>query len=245
MTDPSGEVYLLEDDVDVADVFSRQLEQDGFSVRVCPTVASFASAAKNRAPTLAVIDLGLPDGDGLALLGGILTDLDIPCIVVTGRGALNDRLDALDRGADDYLVKPIDPRELVARVRAVLRRSESAKRPDRQEPATTVASFAGWRADFGKLMLTGPDGKTAPLSQADAVLLKVLLDAPGRVLSRDYLLDACDVGDEELFDRSIDVRISRLRKKLRDSPQSPAHIRTVYGAGYVFASPVVWEDPAA
>lgn len=235
-------IYLLEDDEDVAALFRRGLEAEGFEVRICATVAAFRTAAAVQAPSLAVIDLGLPDGDGLAVLSDELMASGVPSIVVTGRGGLDDRVAGLELGADDYVVKPLDPRELVARVRAVLRRS-ARQSEARAAPAATskdVALFAGWRADFGRLSLTDPQGAATPLSQADAALLRVFLEAPGRVLSRDFLLEACDGGADELFDRSIDVRVSRLRKKLRDPGQKPKHIRTVYGAGYVFASAVQW-----
>lgn len=232
-----GPIFLIEDDADVADVFRRALEEEGFRVRVCATAGAFRREVASVRPALAVVDLGLPDADGLALLQGVLADLSAPSIIVSGRGGLDDRLAGLDVGADDYLVKPVEPRELAARVKAVLRRARSA--PAEEGRSRDIASFAGWRVDLKRLSMTGPDGETQSLSQADAALLRVFLEAKGRVLSRDFLLEACGGADQN-FDRSIDVRISRLRKKLGEAPQKATIIRTVYGAGYVLSPPVSW-----
>lgn len=237
---PPRRIYILEDDSDVAAVFARALTGEGYQVQSFAEVGSFARRVVEAAPDLAVVDLGLPDGDGLSVLRGSLSRQGVATIIVTGRGGLSDKLKGLDYGADDYVVKPVEPLELVARVKTVLRRvgGPAAKLPDAAH--ATIAEFAGWRVDFDTLQLTSPEQDTATLSRSDARLLRAFIDAQGRVLTREFLLDFCEIGAEENFDRAIDVRVSRLRKKLRDDVRSPTHIRTVYGAGYVFASPATW-----
>jgi two-component system OmpR family response regulator len=232
-------IYLLEDDREVAAVFARALTGEGYLVESFREAQCFAKRVGECAPDLAIIDLGLPDGDGLSVLRGSLSRRGVATIIVSGRGGLADKLKGLDYGADDYVVKPVEPLELVARVRTVLRRVGGRASRAANE-AVAVAEFAGWRVDFSSLLLTSPDRNTATLSRSDARLLRAFIDAQGRVLTREFLLDFCEIGAEENFDRAIDVRVSRLRKKLKDDSRSPTHIRTVYGAGYVFASPATW-----
>ena len=152
----------------------------------------------------------------------------------------------MEHGADDYLVKPVDPLELAARSRAVLRRGAAAAQTQQaaasDSSSAAIAQFAGWRADFDAYRLIAPDGAEEEMTHAEATLLRAFVEAPGRVLTRNTLLDICAPLGDESFDRMIDVRVSRLRKKLRDDPRKPTHLKTVYGAGYIFASPVVWGE---
>lgn len=233
----SGRVYILEDEAEVADLYAKALREEGFEPMVFDRISAFCDALAAQKPDLCVIDLGLPDGDGAELLGQEIAAAEAPTIIVSGRGALADKLKGLESGAEDYVVKPVDPAELAARARVVLRRrGGAAGRSTREE----IASFAGWRANFSTYRLLAEDGAEEALSQAEATLLRGFVDAPGRVLSRAALLDICGPMTEEAFDRAIDVRVSRLRKKLRDDPRRPALIKTVYGAGYVFAADVDW-----
>ncbi len=237
-------IYILEDDSDIATIYARALNAEGYETEQFGDLRSFVRRINESPPILCIVDLGLPDGNGLSVLRNLLSCGRIATIIVTGRGGLDDKLKGLDYGADDYVVKPVDPLELVARVKTVLRRISS--RMEAVQPATLgqtkyeSAEFAGWRVDFGSFQLTSPDNKVTTLSKADLQILRAFLEAQGRVLSREFLLDLCVSAGDENYDRAIDVRVSRLRKKLKDDPRQPTHIRTVYGAGYVFASTATW-----
>ncbi len=233
-------IYVLEDEKDLARLYRRTLEGGGFSVEVFHDIESFAAAIEARAPALSLLDLGLPDGDGLTVLRTTLAQSGAPVIIASGRGGLGDKLVGLESGADDYIVKPIEPLELVARVKSVLRRSRPKTDPMVTTTKGDVARFGDWQVNFSTFELTASDAAADMLSQSDIQLLRALVEAPGRVLTRDFLMEACGPQLDDTFDRSIDVRISRLRKKLKDDPKSPKIIKTVYGAGYVFAPKVQW-----
>jgi len=229
-------IYILEDDADVRALYARELKAHGFLISPFGTIADFDKALETDAPDLCIIDLSLPDGDALTLLRDTLGEMDIPTIVVSGRGALGDRVLGLDFGADDYLVKPVNTIELAARARSLLRRMDkiSAAAPNTE---LEKVGFANWQADFSTLELTSPDGSCEPMSAADARLLKAFVLSPGKVLSRERLMDLYN-DESDAFDRSIDAQVSRLRKKLQDTAKNPKLIRTVYGAGYVFTPQV-------
>ena len=225
-------VYLLEDDPDIAGLIARTLNEQGLEVRKFNRLIDFRREVARNLPDLCLIDLNLPDGDGLSAVRDILP-ASVPKVIVSGRGDLTDRVVGLEIGADDYIVKPFEPRELAARVKAVLRRAQ----PPTTEPSATSLQFGDWTVDLGSFTLHHSDGEIVRLSAAEAALLQTLAETPGRIVTRAQLLDATSGRAEEPMDRSIDARISRLRKKLRDDPYSPQIIRTVYGAGYVFAPP--------
>jgi DNA-binding response OmpR family regulator len=229
-------VYILEDEPATARIMSRALEEYGLATRAFRRRADFQREATRQRPDLCLIDLTLPDGDGLEIVGSFLRTAEIPTIIVTGREGLSDRVLGLEMGADDYIAKPFEPRELVARVRSLLRRS----RPREAAPDGRIATFDGWTADFDACELHAPDGSVQRLSAAETRLLRSFVSAAGRVLSRGRLLELDNPDALEPDDRSIDARISRLRRKLGDDPKSPRIIRTVYGAGYLFALKPVW-----
>ncbi|PTQ68302.1 response regulator transcription factor [Celeribacter persicus] len=231
-------IFLLEDDADICRLVSRSFESYSASVECFDLQAEFLRAVERDAPDLYLIDLSLPDGDGLNLLRHGTLPEGLPRIIVSGRGSISDRILGLEIGADDYIVKPFEPRELIARIRAVLRRSEGAAR-DTDDPSGQSFAFGDWTVDFDACVLTHKSGDQVELSSAEAELLQVFTKAPGRVLSRNQLLDATTGRSADPFDRSMDARISRLRRKLRDDPRSPKIIRTVYGAGYVFSASVL------
>ncbi|MEB8389423.1 response regulator transcription factor [Rhodobacteraceae bacterium KMM 6894] len=237
----SQSIYILEDEKDMARIMTRALEALGFKTQDFQSCGDFQRALKGNPPDLCLIDLTLPDGDGLSVVSDTLKSLGIPAIIVTGRGDLTDKVVGLELGADDYIVKPFEPRELGARVRAVLRRGSPAENTKQKTQDPKTAEFDGWTADFASCILTAPDGSAENLSAAEAALLETFLSSSGRVLSRSKLLDIASPDDLDPFDRSIDARISRLRRKLGDDPKSPKMIRTVYGSGYVFFAEVKWK----
>ncbi|WP_372605338.1 response regulator [Actibacterium sp.] len=235
-------VYLLEDDPDISRLIRRTLEQQSFQVEEFRRQEDFERAFAKHIPDLCLIDLILPDGDGLPLIADKLRGSGVPTIIVTGRGNLTDKVVGLEIGADDYIVKPFEPRELVARVRAVLRRTRPTDRKPAAATKRSFAQFGEWTADFDGCTLIDEEGTRIRMSAAETALLTVLVKSAGRVLSRSQLLDLSAPKELEPFDRSMDARISRLRRKLRDDPRSPRIIRTVYGAGYVFTLEVAWTD---
>lgn len=230
-------VFILEDDGDIASLMRRTLEEHGFGTERYARRADFVRAVERSQPALCLVDLSLPDGDGLSVVGAVLQRLNVPAIIVTGRGDLADRVAGLEIGADDYMVKPFEPRELIARVRAVLRRSSPSAS---DASARHRVRFDEWIADFDACTVQHREGEEIALSYAEAKLLRAFVEANGRVLSRSVLLDLKGAEDLEPFDRSIDIRISRLRKKLDDDSRNPHIIKTVYGAGYVFAPKIQW-----
>lgn len=233
-------IYILEDEKEMSRIMRRALEGLGFKTQDFRLCRDFDAAVEKCRPDLCLIDLSLPDGDGLSVVSDSLKRRGIPAIIVTGRGEATDKIVGLELGADDYIVKPFEPREMVARVRAVLRRGRSHPdaKPHTQSPR--IAEFDGWVADFSSCTIANPNGKTENLSSAEAALLETFLSSSGRVLTRSKLLDIGSPDDLDPYDRSIDARISRLRRKLGDDPKSPKMIRTVYGSGYVFVAKVQW-----
>jgi len=229
-------IFVVEDEADIARLIVGTLAEYGFRCETFGTGRALLARAKRIQPELAILDLGLPDMDGLQVLRELQEQHPCAALILTGRDGLTDRVLGLELGADDYLVKPFEPRELVARVRSILRRYQKAATP---EPGGhSAVRFAGWHFDIGRLNLVADDGREVSLSAAEAALLQTLLKRPNKILTREQL-----IGERELdpFDRSIDVRISRLRRKLEDDPQDPKIIKTVYGAGYLLCAAVVWE----
>jgi two-component system, OmpR family, response regulator len=189
-------------------------------------------------PSVVILDLRLGHEDGLDLLREIRSRSDIPVIITTGHRRDDvDRIVGLELGADDYVTKPFNPRELLARVRAVLRRQDMARAMSLRNPERGGFRFDGWQLERRTRHLIDPQGNAVPLTKGEYALLVAFLDAPQRPLSREYLLQATRV-HEDIFDRSIDVQVLRLRRKLEPAPTAPRHIHTERGVGYVFATPV-------
>lgn len=232
----TARIIIVEDDGDIGRIIIKALSDFGYEAHWCRSGVEFKARLRVQSPDLVLFDLGLPDVDGMTLVRETRERGDCGIIILTGRSHSGDRVMGLEDGADDYVTKPFDSRELVARVRSVLRRY--SRRPPTESHSTAhMAEFSGWKFLPATNQLLSPANEEFVLSNAEANLLQVFLEKSNRILTREQLL-----GDRDLspFDRSIDVRISRLRKKMEADPQNPKLIRTVYGAGYVFASKVIW-----
>ena len=230
-------ILLVEDDPDLSATISDYLSEEGLDVDRAPDGASARRRLARGGFDLVVVDLGLPDESGLDLTRHVRSTTQAGIVILTGRGDPVDRVVGLELGADDYLGKPVNLRELLARIRSVLRRTVAAS----GVPPTfrdTILAFADWTLDCGRRRLMRTDGTDIVLSAAEFELLRVLALHAQRVLSRDQLLDMTRHRSAGPFDRSIDVMVGKLRRKIEGNPREPALIKTVHGAGYVLAAPV-------
>jgi DNA-binding response OmpR family regulator len=227
----SHHLLLIDDDARLTDMVGDYLRRQGYEVSAAGTLAAGREALERLAPDALILDLMLPDGDGLDFtreLRAAPRTRRLPLLMLTARGEPMDRIVGLEIGADDYLGKPFEPRELLARVKALLRRAAPESRAD------DVLAFGRLEIDLGARQAR-LDGKPCDLTSHQFELLVVLAQAPGRVLSRDQIMDALKGHPLEAFDRSIDVHISRIRALIEDDPKNPRRVLTVRGAGYVFA----------
>ncbi|MBK7017926.1 MAG: response regulator [Sulfuritalea sp.] len=238
MSPPSEHLLVVDDDREIRHLLSEYLSQAGFRVTAVGDGKAMRRALEAHRIDLVVLDLMLPDEDGLALCRELRgRSNSLPVLMLTARGDEVDRIVGLEMGADDYLAKPFNPRELLARIKTILRRAQAL--PTNLEPADARAfRFAGWTLDVATRTVAAPDGLVVPLSGAEYRLLRVFLDHPQRVLPRDQLLELANKREAILFDRSIDVLVGRLRKRLRDDGKEPVLIKTVRGEGYVLAAGV-------
>lgn len=234
-------ILIVDDDRDIRDLLSEYLQKQGYRVSVAADGRAMRTVMSRSSPDLIVLDLMLPGEDGLVLCREIRAQSDLPIIMLTARGEEVDRIVGLEMGADDYLAKPFSPRELLARIKGILRRSRalpSNLKPDQAK----VFHFAGWTLEVATRNLVSPQGVTISLSGTDYKLLRIFLDHPNRVLNRDQLIDLTQSRDAGPFDRSIDLQVSRLRRRLDDNPKDPAIIKTARGEGYVLAAEVTQES---
>jgi two-component system OmpR family response regulator len=231
-------VLLVEDDLAIQNMVVSFLEERGMRVAVASGLQEAARQILMAEPNLIIMDRRLGEEDGLDLLREIRSRSDIPVIIVSGSGCAEiDRVVGLELGADDYIMKPFGLRELVARIRAILRRRETSRAASQQDSDRVRYRFGEWQLDRRTRKLTGADDQPVALTKGEYTLLVAFLDAPQRPLSREHLLQATRV-HEDVFDRSIDVQILRLRRKLESDPRAPRIIRTERGVGYVFDLPV-------
>lgn len=230
-------VIVVEDEGDIREPLARYLTRNHFRVTAVGTAEAARQALAAGACDLLLVDIMLPGEDGLSLTREVLATTDIPVLLVTARTEMADRLAGLDLGADDYICKPFDARELVARMRTVLRRVRRTS-ATLDAPASQRFSFGDWTLETATRALRRGDGTPRPLTSGEYRLLHALVSSPGRVLSREQLLDLTLGRDAEPFDRSIDNQISRLRRRLEDDPRNPHWIRTVWGAGYMLDAKV-------
>lgn len=230
-------IAIVEDDPDVARIIEQVLGDFAFRTVWCRSAGELLRRLRTLQPDLCIIDLGLPDMDGLDVMQRVRSQSACGIVILTGRAHVSDRVMGLELGADDYILKPFEPRELVARVRSILRRQEAAV--SASQVHREVAEFGGWRFNLSNNTLHAPSGDEHLLSTSEADLLKVFVANPNRILQREQLMGTRDLAPT---DRAIDVRVSRLRRKLEPDPQSPAFIKTVYGAGYLFLAAVNWPN---
>jgi two-component system, OmpR family, response regulator len=227
-------VAILDDEPAIRQMLSTALEEAGFRTATFARATEFEAALRRTAPDVCLVDLGLPDRDGLALVHRLALESGAAIIIISGRAQVQDRVTGLELGADDYIIKPFEPAEVVARVRARLRR-------DRDGHGTSqTARFEGWTAQFDRYLLVSPEDTETPFTHAEGEVLRLFLEAPKRLVSRAQMQEALGGGAGDSFDRAMDVRISRLRAKLGEDPKSPRLIKTIYGAGYIFIGDVAW-----
>ena len=230
-------VAILDDEPEIRRMLSETLEEAGFRTSSFARATEFEAALRRATPDVCLVDLGLPDRDGLALVHRLALEGGAAIIIVSGRAQVQDRVTGLELGADDYIIKPFEPAEVVARVRARLRRGRGGG----GGKAPQVARFNGWTAHFDRYALNDPAGREVPFSHAEGEVLRLFLESPRRLISRGQMQEALGGGAGESFDRAMDVRISRLRTKLGEDPRNPRLIKTIYGAGYIFLGEVIWD----
>ncbi len=236
--EPISDILIVDDDAEIRSLLADYLETNGYRARTAQDGAAMMNMLADAPADLIVLDLNLPGQDGLTLCRNLRTTSEVPVIMLTARSQPLDRILGLEMGADDYLTKPFEPRELLARIRSVLRRSQTLPSAPRGAPLMQQLRFAGWTLDLSARHLINPDGLAIMLSGAELRMLKVFLDHPNRVLNRDQLLDLTQGREADPLDRSIDIQISRLRQKLNEDARSPQIIKTVRNGGYLFAANV-------
>jgi DNA-binding response OmpR family regulator len=237
---PTTHLAVLDDEPEITQLIARYLGAQGsFRVSQLHRGADLMALMRSDPPALVLLDLGLPGEDGFAIARQLREHHRAGLVIVSGRGEAIDKVVGLEVGADDYVTKPFDLRELLARIKAVLRRLEAAAPPP-AAPAAAAEGFrvAGWRIEVAARRVTDAAGREVALTGGEFDLLVTFCRHPARVLSRDFLLDATRGREAGPFDRTIDVQVGRLRRKLEADPEHPAIIKSVRGAGYLLAAPV-------
>ena len=220
-------ILIIDDDADLNALLTEYLGRFGHQLRSATTAARGLSELRRELPDLVILDIMLPDIDGLSLCREIRGEFDVPIVMLTARGEVADRVMGLELGADDYVPKPFEPRELVARIQSVIRRTAS------KAPLIGALEFDGLRLEKETRRVT-LDNQAVELTTMEFELLTILMQSHGRVLSRNYLIERLRGIDVDVYDRSIDMLVSRLREKLRDNVQSPRFIKTIRLTGYQF-----------
>jgi len=231
----SGYVLIVEDDADVRRMVAEYLSEHGYTVAQADGGAAMRTEIERSLPDVVLLDVRLPGEDGLTLARYLRERYDVGIIMVTAAGAVVDRVVGLEIGADDYLAKPFDPRELLARLRSVMRRIQAPPAAPASGPRASERIAVGrCLLDLASHQLFDSDGREVPMTAMEFELLKIFVEHPHKVLSRDQILTSTRNREWEPFDRSIDIRIARLRRKIESDPDNPQAIRTVRGAGYMF-----------
>ncbi|SIR12695.1 response regulator [Aeromonas veronii] len=237
MNQGNTHILVVDDHSEIRDLLKRFLEQHGLRVSCARDGKEMKRLLEEREFDLLVLDLMMPGEDGLTLCRELRFKSNLPIIMLTAMGEETDRIIGLEMGADDYLAKPFNPRELLARIKAVMRRTQVETQPA-TETLTRDLRFDRWLLDVNRRELVDEDGVGLSLSTAEFDLLKVFLERPQRVLSRDQLLDLARGREAVAFDRAIDTLVSRLRRKLERDPKNPELIKTIWGGGYMFSADV-------
>lgn len=230
-------ILIVDDDAEIRGLLGEYLQKQGYRVSTAANGREMRAALDPARPDLVILDLMLPGEDGLSLCRDLRARSNLPVIMLTARGDEADRIVGLEMGADDYLPKPFSPRELLARIKSVLRRARSL--PENLDPDDVIEfRFSGWTLDLRTRDLTSPGGVVVALSGTEFRLLRVFLEHPNRVLTRDQLVDFMLSRDASPFDRAVDVQVSRLRNRLGEDAREPEIIKTVRSQGYVLSAEV-------
>jgi two-component system, OmpR family, response regulator len=237
-------ILVVEDDRETRILIAKYLRSNACNVTTAGDGREMVRAMTDRRVDLLILDVMLPGEDGLTLCRKVRADSQIPIIMLTARGEDIDRIVGLEMGADDYLAKPFNPRELLARINAVLRRQAAGKIASTAEGASVLA-FAGWRIDLRLRELRNPEGARVAMTSAEFDLLQTFCERPGRILSRDSLLDFTQGRNAGSFERSIDVLVSRIRRKIEPDPREAILIKTIRSGGYLFTPTVSAATPGA
>jgi two-component system, OmpR family, response regulator len=235
----SQHIIIVDDEAPAREMVGDYLKMHGFTVTLCEGGKSLRTAIEAGVPDLVVLDLNMPEEDGLSIIRDLKSRGNVPVIMLTATASPIDRVVGLELGADDYVAKPCELRELMARIRSVLRRSGSAKTPADSASAKNakehLVRFGTKWLDLEAQALRDDEGNEHPLTASEFGLLKVFAANPKRVLSRERLLELANARDSEAFDRAVDLRIMRIRRKIEPDPAKPAVIRTIRGGGYLFS----------
>jgi two-component system, OmpR family, response regulator len=234
----TGHILVVDDQKEICEVVQQYLSSEGYRVSVANDGGGMRRVMGQADVDLVILDLMLPGEDGLTLARQLREESTVGIIILTGRGETVDRIIGLEMGADDYLPKPFHLRELLARVKSVLRRASSRAEKEKSGGARARARFAGWHLDLSTRELVSPDGGEVRLTTGEFDLLAAFVNNANQVLSRDRLLDLARNREAGPFDRTIDVQVGRLRRKLEPDPQKPTMIKTVRGTGYIFTPTV-------
>jgi len=240
MTTTKTHILIIDDDYDIRVPLAKYLSKKGLRCTLAADGKEMDEKLAAAAVDLIILDIMLPGEDGFSICRRLQETIRVPIILLTALTDETDRIVGLELGADDYVTKPFNPREVLARIKSVLRRSQML--PPKQERARGAVQFDDWRFDFSQKEITGPDGVAIRLSTGEHLLLVSLIEHAGVTLSREQLLDLTKGRETQLFDRSVDNQISRLRRKLETDPKNPRIILTEWGGGYQFASKLAWVE---
>lgn len=227
-------ILVCDDETDLREMLEEYLSKRGYGVHLAGNADDMRQVLEKVSPDLIILDINMPGEDGLSALRTLRTENDVPVVMLTAAGETVDKIVGLEMGADDYLGKPVDLRELEARIKAVLRRRGAPVSQPVNGVAGQKVAFGDHTLDLEAAKMTDGDGEDVPLTAMEFRLLKLFAENRGRVLNRDQILEQAHDRSWDPFDRSIDIRISRLRRKIEKNPQKPSMIRTVRGIGYVF-----------